>query len=136
MSANAAGSCLCAAVEFVAALPTRWVAHCHCTMCRRAHGAAFVTWAGFDAAQVRIDDAQGLLRWYDSSPGAERGFCTRCGSTLFFRSERWAGELHIVVGNFRDALDRLPQAHVFWDEHVPWAAVDPDDRLPRKGAVG
>ena len=136
MSASATGSCLCGAVEFAATLPTRWVAHCHCTMCRRAHGAAFVTWAGFDAAQVRIDDAQALLHWYASSPGAERGFCARCGSTLFFRSQRWAGELHIAVGNFRDALDRAPQAHVYWDDHVPWAAVDPDDRLPRKGTVG
>jgi len=136
MSATAAGSCLCGALQFDATLPTRWVAHCHCTLCRRAHGAAFVTWAGFDATHVRIDDPRALLRWYPSSPGAERGFCSHCGSTLFFRSQRWADELHIVVANFRDALDRAPQAHVFWDERVPWATVDPHDQLPRKGAVG
>ena len=126
------GSCLCGQLRFTAALPTKWVAHCHCSMCRRAHGAAFVTWAGFQEPQVAISDPHGALRWYRSSAPAERGFCTRCGSTHFFRSERWPGELHIVVANIHEPLDRAPQAHVGWDTHVDWAAVDPGDGLPRK----
>jgi len=126
------GRCLCDAVRFHARLPSRWVAHCHCSLCRRAHGAAFVTWAGFDADACRIEDDHHVLRWYDSSPAAQRGFCSRCGSTLFFRSERWAGELHIVLANFDGPLDRAPQAHAFWDTHVDWVALDPDDGLPRK----
>lgn len=126
------GSCLCGQLGFTAMLPTKWVSHCHCSMCRRAHGAAFVTWAGFEARRVAISDPHGALRWYRSSAAAERGFCTRCGSTLFFRSGRWPGELHIVVANITEPLDRAPQAHVGWDTHVDWAAVDPDDGLPRK----
>lgn len=129
------GSCLCGQLAFAAPLPTKWVAHCHCTMCRRAHGAAFVTWAGFHADTVTTTDPHGALRWYASSPGAQRGFCTRCGSTLFFRAERWADELHIVVANIREPLDRAPQAHVFWDSHVDWADVDPNDGLRRKCSV-
>jgi hypothetical protein len=127
---NASGQCLCGAVSFTATLPSKWVAHCHCTMCRRAHGAAFVTWVGMDNGRVRIDDPQGRLQWYDSSPGAQRGFCARCGSTLFFRSERWPGELHIVRANFVDPVDRAPQAHVFYDTHVDWFTVN--DGLPTK----
>lgn len=84
------------------------------------------------STRCRIDDAARCLRWYESSPGAERGFCSRCGSMLFFRSERWPGELHIVRACFGDPLDRAPQAHVFWDSHVDWASIDPDDGLPRK----
>lgn len=129
---SAHGACLCGAVQFDADLPSLWMAHCHCSLCRRAHGAAFVTWAGFDAARCRIEDTEGALRWYASSPGAERGFCSRCGSTLFFRSQRWPGELHIVRANFRDALDRQPQAHVFYDTRVDWYAVG--DALPKKPA--
>lgn len=101
-------------------------------MCRRAHGAAFVTWVGVESPQARIDDPAGLLRWYASSAEAERGFCSRCGSTLFFRSSKWPGELHIVVANFSDPLDRAPQVHVNYDMHVDWFSVN--DNLRKKPA--
>lgn len=126
------GSCLCGQVRFTVEWPSKWVAHCHCTLCRRAHGAAFVTWFGMQNDHARIDDSAGALRWYASSPGAERGFCAHCGSSLFFRSDRWPGELHIVLANLEGEVDRAPMAHVFWETHVDWATVDPGDGLPRK----
>jgi hypothetical protein len=101
-------------------------------MCRRAHGAAFVTWASSPDGSYNITDPANLLRWYHSSAEAERGFCTRCGSTLFFRSSKWPGEIHIVSANFVDALDRQPQAHVHYDTHVDWFAVN--DNLRKKPA--
>lgn len=131
---TAGGSCLCGDLRFEARLPSKWVAHCHCTMCRRAHGAGVVTWAGFQQERVSLHDPQGRLQWYPSSPGAERGFCNRCGSTLFFRSQRWPGELHVVVANFNDPLDRAPQVHVFYDNHVDWLPVA-EDGLPRLGGL-
>jgi hypothetical protein len=130
------GRCLCGDLRFAADLPSRWVAHCHCTMCQRAHGAAVVTWVGFVAANVRIDDPQARLQWFDSTPGeAQRGFCARCGTTLFFRSRRWPDELHIVRSNFSGPVDREPQVHVSWESHVPWLVIG-DDGLPRKDGVG
>ncbi len=131
---SASGRCLCGDVEFSASLPSKWVAHCHCTMCRQGAGAAFVTWAGFEETQCRIADPQQRLRWYASSVQGERGFCSRCGSSLFFRSTRWAGELHIALANFLERLDRAPQAHVFWDTRVEWVHLDAGDGLPRKSA--
>ncbi len=128
------GACFCRAVQFRVDLPSKWVAHCHCTMCRRAHGAAFVTWVGMDETHCHAEDREGLLRWYHSSPEAERGFCSRCGSTLFFRSSRWAGELHIVLANFDDDVDRAPETHVFYDTHVDWFRVVDD--LPKKWLPG
>jgi hypothetical protein len=104
-------------------------------MCRRAHGAAFVTWVGVDTHHFTLHDPDGALRWFASSPGAERGFCTRCGSSMLFRSERWPGEMHVVVANLDEGADRAPMAHVFWDTHVEWADVDPNDGLPRKDAA-
>ena len=118
------GSCLCGAVEFSASLPSNWCAHCHCSMCRKAHGAGYVTWAGFDEDQVTFVKGNKQLTWYESSPGAQRGFCSRCGSTMFFRSERWAGELHIVLACIDGAIDRTPQANVFFDRHVNWMPID------------
>lgn len=130
MSALVPGGCLCGAVAFECALPTKWVAHCHCSLCRRAHGAAFVTWAGFPEAQFRVTAGADALRWFRSTPEAERGFCSHCGSTLFFRSSRWPGEMHVTVANLHAPLDRAPQAHVYWDAHVDWYV--PADTLPKK----
>jgi hypothetical protein len=128
----AKGQCLCGDIYFSAQLPSKWVAHCHCTMCQRSGGSAFVTWVGLDESRCQIDDPKGLLRWFLSSDQGQRGFCSRCGSTLFFRSARWAGELHVTLANFVGPIDRAPQAHVFWDTHVDWVRLDEDDGLPRK----
>jgi len=118
------GSCFCGAIGFAATLPSKWCAHCHCSMCRKSHGAGYVTWVGFDSGQVSITRGEDQLEWFDSSPGAQRGFCSNCGSSLFFRSERWAGELHIALGCMDDDIDRQPQANVFFDTHVAWMPID------------
>ena len=128
----ATAHCLCGDVSVQADLPSKWVAHCHCTMCQRSGGSAFVTWVGLDESKCAISDPRGWLRWYKSSDQGERGFCGHCGSTLFFRSARWAGELHVTLANFSGPVDRAPQAHVFWDTHVDWVQLDEGDGLPRK----
>ena len=58
------GQCLCGDLRFEADFPSQWVAHCHCTLCQRAHGAGVVTWVGFEAGQVRIDDPQAIEHTY------------------------------------------------------------------------
>ena len=129
---TARAQCLCGDLKLEAALPSKWAAHCHCSLCRRAHGAAFVTWVGMEAARCDIDDPAQRLRWYESTPGAERGFCSHCGTMMLFRSPRWPGELHIALAHFTTPVDRAPQVHVHWDDHVPWSNVDPNDGVPRK----
>jgi hypothetical protein len=124
------GQCLCGAVKFTAVLPSKWVAHCHCTLCQRAHGAAFVTWVGLESKKVRIAASDGSLRWFASPAGGERAFCTHCGSSMFFRSTQWPGELHIARALFNEPIDREPQAHVYYDTHVSWVALA--DGLPRR----
>ncbi len=118
------GSCFCGAIGFTATLPSKWCAHCHCSMCRKSHGAGYVTWVGFESGQVKITRGEDRLNWFDSSKGAQRGFCRTCGSSLFFRSERWAGELHIALGCMDDDIDRRPDANAFFDTHVDWMPID------------
>lgn len=130
MSSTARGACRCGGVRFSLALPSKWVAHCHCHDCRRAHGAPFVTWAGFEAARFSLDADSLQPTWYASSPGARRAFCPRCGSPMLFESTRWPGEMHIARALIDGALDREPAAHVFWESRVPW--LDVGDTLPKK----
>ncbi len=123
------GECLCGTVRFEIDPPTKWCAHCHCTVCRRAHGAAFVTWFGVLLEQFRIVSGEEDLRWYQSSKEAKRGFCKKCGSTMLFQSNRWADEMHIVLSNIVGEIDRSPAAHVFYDTHVEWFSVNDNLKL-------
>ena len=122
------GSCLCGNVRFDYEPPSLWSSHCHCSLCQRAHGAAFVTWVGVSEARFRFLQ-QYQLAWYKSSPDSSRGFCQGCGTTLFFQSKRWPGEIHIVRTALPAEIDLEPQAHSYWDTHVNW--YDFKDSLPR-----
>lgn len=124
------GHCLCGAVRIEARLPSKWVAHCHCSRCQRAHGAGLVTWVGFETRQVTISDPTDALRWHEADTGASRGFCSRCGTPMLFKSPRWPGEVHIARALFIDPLDREPQVHVHVESAVTWLHLG--DTLPRK----
>ena len=132
MSREVAGGCLCGTVRYLLTLPARFSAHCHCGNCRRAHGAAFVTYAGFRENQVRIDGVASLRRFVTKS-GSTRSFCGECGSTLFYEGPRWPGELHVVVANIEGDIGKPPAAHVFVDHGAEWWKIDDD--LPQFGGV-
>jgi len=92
-----------------------------------------VTWFGVDITQFELLRGRDELVWYASSKPARRGFCSKCGSTLFFKSERWEEEIHIVLANMDDNLDCLPSAHVFYDSHVDW--LESFSLLPKRGGA-
>ena len=100
------GSCYCKAVRFELSPPSKWVAHCHCENCRRAHSSGMVTWAGFLKSQYRLHDDEGLLECFSTETGAKRSFCRRCGTTLFYEGPRWPDEIHIAVGCLDDPPDQ------------------------------
>lgn len=130
MTERVAGACLCGAVRYELTMPSLFCAHCHCQNCRRAHGAAFVTYAGFRREQVAISGARDLVR-YETDTGATRSFCRRCGSTLFYEGPRWPGEVHVALANVRGRIDRLPSAHYYVDHAADWWEIA--DSLPRYG---
>ena len=125
------GGCLCGAVRFDIRPPTQVSAHCHCSMCRRAHGAAFVTWVRLPKEQLTIVAAEDKLLRYRSSPPATRSFCAVCGSSLFFESEDSPETVDVAFANIDGPIDRNPQLHVFFDDRVDWIQVGDD--LPRLG---
>ena len=66
---TASGGCYCGAVRFRVTLPSRFCAHCHCDNCRRAHGSAFVTWAGFVHERFEITSGADALRRFETDGG-------------------------------------------------------------------
>jgi hypothetical protein len=120
------GGCLCGAVRYEARGPLREVTVCHCGQCRKWHGASpGYTAANRDGFRLTSDKE---LAWYESSAFAKRGFCRKCGSSLFWQGNDRphisiaAGTLdgpthlkttkHIYVadkGDYYDIADGLPQ---------------------------
>ena len=123
------GSCACGSLRFALEFPTRFVAHCHCEACRRAHGAAFVTWAGVPAERFRWTGDTGTLRSWGTPSGATRRFCGTCGSTLTYEGPKYPGEVHVAVANLDGEPDRPPKGHAFANEAPRWCPITDD--LPR-----
>jgi len=117
------GSCYCEKIKFSTTLPTKFVAHCHCENCRRAHGAAFVTWAGFNINQFKIINGSDFLGRYKTETDATRSFCKICGTTLFYEGSRWPNEIHIALANINDLVDKLPKSHAYLDRSPDWSPI-------------
>lgn len=133
--AIARGACLCRAVQFELRLPTLFCCHCHCTMCRRAHGAGYVTWVGVAVGQWRVTAGTDCLRVYASSDHGRRSFCITCGSTLSYESTHHPERIDVALANFDDPIDRSPEFHVFFSDHAPWTVIG-DDLMKLGGAGG
>lgn len=129
-----AGGCLCRAVRYRATGKPLWTVHCHCVDCRRAAGAAFATWVGYRATQIRFEN-ETQRRRYSSSPGVSRSFCAVCGTPLTFEGEKFPGELHIMAGSLDDPGSVRPTHHVWTAEAVPWS-IHADGLKRRTGGPG
>ena len=74
------GTCLCGTVQYELAQPLSMMMHCHCSMCRKHHGASFATFVAAPfAAFSWIAGADAVAR-YPSSEHGVRSYCRRCGS--------------------------------------------------------
>lgn len=104
------GGCLCGSVRYRIEGALRQAFACHCGQCRRTtgHYGAF-TACRKDRLAFEADDA---VAWYESSPGVRRGFCARCGSTLFWDD---ASRPHIAVaaGSLDAPTGLVLSAHIF-----------------------
>ena len=126
------GSCLCEAVRYETEGPLEGIDHCHCSMCRRSHGSAFSTYGRVLREKVRLEDPDGALVWYGSSEPVQRGFCGRCGSSLFFRHGAAEAFEFIAVGTLDDDPGARPEAHIFVASKAPWYTIE--DELPQHDA--
>ena len=125
------GGCLCGAVRFDATRPSKFCAHCHCSNCRRAHGAAFVTWVGFEREQFRFVSGEEQVTRYQTDTDAIRSFCNVCGSTMLYESPRWPGDVHIALAHLENEVDQSPSLHVYVDHRADWWEIN--DSLPQLG---
>ena len=91
------GSCMCGGVRYTVVGPMRDVYNCHCDRCRRFTGHHMAATAA-SSANVQIE-GESLLSWYPAAEGVDYGFCSRCGSSLFWRTADTPEKLSITAGS-------------------------------------
>jgi hypothetical protein len=103
------GSCLCGAIRFEVSSELRPPDACHCVQCRKESGHVFVSTDVPKAAFKLL--ASEKLAWFQSSEKARRGFCSMCGSSLF-----WEPLKHDFIGIAMGAFDTPTKTHI--DKHI------------------
>jgi len=123
------GSCLCGAVAFGITTPIEEMHHCHCSRCRKHHGAAFATYAQVAAAGFAFERGGDRVKRHRSSEHVTRTFCGDCGSNLQFLFAPLPELVWVAVGSLDDQPDRRPEAHIFVGSKAPWHDIT--DALPQ-----
>ncbi len=75
---------------------------------------------GLDPAHLTV---AGPLQDYRHTPASSRAFCPSCGTRLWFRSDRWPGEVFLNVGTLDDPSRFAPGCHVMTADHISWAPM-------------
>lgn len=107
------GKCLCGAVTFSIAEAIDKVSVCHCEMCRRWNTGPMM--AVHPDGGIDIDNGD-TLSWYRSSDWAERGFCSTCGTSLFWRLADGKGGMAASAGAIDGLQGAKLERHIFVDE--------------------
>ena len=123
------GSCLCGSVRYEVRGPLGPASHCHCSMCRKVHGAAFGTYSRVQRTDFVLVSGAEDIASYQSSPEVTRTFCRRCGSTLQFIRATRPHTFALALGTLDDDPGVRPSMHIHIETKVPW--LDIDDGLPQ-----
>src|SRR5512139_63433 len=122
------GTCLCGTLRYEIDGPLTSMMNCHCSMCRKQHGAAFATYAVAPLAGFRWIAGEDHVVRYQSSAQGSRAFCRRCGSVAPTALPSM-GVVFAPAGNLQGDLSRHPEGHMFVGSKAPWHAIT--DHLPQ-----
>ena len=107
MTERMTGGCACGRVRYSVAIETDDAYLCHCRMCQRATGGVSIAFKQAKKADVAWE---GQPDWFQSSPIAERPFCSACGTPLGFAFPD-SDKMDLTVGSFDDPSRFRPKYH-------------------------
>lgn len=122
------GNCLCGSVRYEVAGPFDLMAHCHCSMCRKHHGAMFSTFVSAPLAGFKFLAGKDNIAVFPSSDQGRRPFCRTCGSVAPMLLEASAIVI-IPAGNLAGDPGVRPQMHMFAASRATWYPIT--DALPQ-----
>ncbi|MBP1846062.1 hypothetical protein J2046_004336 [Rhizobium petrolearium] len=120
------GRCLCGSIRFETTGPLRTVTACHCSQCRRQTGLFYVATA-VRLQNLRIQGEE-KLSWYRASDMARRGFCSACGSALFWQADG-VDQISIMAGAFDQPSGLVMGEHIYCADKGDFYDI-PEDGVP------
>ncbi len=127
------GGCLCGSVRYEVMTEPEDAYHCHCSICRKCQGAAYLAYASIPRAGFRLLSGEEYLKTFDSSPSLHRRFCGTCGAHIYGDMDAYPDTVSLSVGTLDDGADpggrEGKERHIFWGSRIGW--YEPGDDLPR-----
>ena len=119
-------SCLCGGIQLKTKGPLRHVSNCHCRQCMKTHGnyAAYTNALEKDIKFIK----KGTLKWFKSSKKARRGFCNKCGASIFFKF-LGSDDISIAAGMFQNPTKLKTTMNIFVKEKLDYYKLD--NKLPK-----
>lgn len=117
------GTCLCGTVTWRATGDLTPLSHCHCAMCRKAHAAPFVSFTSCAADDFEWTSGADAVRFFESSPGVARAFCSTCGSSLPDASPG-NDRISLPAGGIMEDPGLRGGRHIFVASKAPWHQID------------
>jgi len=119
MSNKFKGSCLCGSVQFSVSGFSYKVANCHCSMCRKFHGAAFGTLVSVQG--LTWISGKELLKEFVAENGTVRTFCSDCGSSVGFRMKNVSLEkIELAIALFDGDIPVSVDAQIYTGYKANW----------------
>jgi hypothetical protein len=125
------GSCLCGEVRYEIKSRPKALSHCHCSQCRKGHGAAFASYGSVPRADLHLIQGAQHITAYRSSESVLRQFCGQCGSSLFWSKSRgeYADWISIALGTLDTSFTLDKQRHIEVASKASWYEIQ--DQWPK-----
>jgi len=124
------GQCLCGTIQYEVDQLEEHMGHCHCSMCRKFHGAAFATFGEAKRENFRWVEGEESLKSYQGVNGTTRQFCQHCGSSMTFAAANDDGKfIEFSLGTLDSPIEIKPDVHIFVGSKADW--MDIVDDLPQ-----
>ncbi len=123
------GRCECARIKYRVEGSIHDFSHCHCSQCRRLHGAAFASFGGVAKSDFSYLSGESDLASYASSDSHSRLFCSHCGSNILVALTAEPDDLYLAMGTVDGVPECPPGYHIFVGSKAAWHRFD--DRAPR-----
>jgi hypothetical protein len=123
------GHCECGRVRFEVDGEIDDFSHCHCSQCRRLHGAAYGTFAGVLRKDFRYVSGEDQVKTYASSEKYLRSFCSNCGSSILAAPEMEPDHYYVSMSMIEGNPPHPPAYHVYVGSKATWHEIT--DNLPQ-----
>lgn len=120
------GKCECGKVSYAVDAEITDFSHCHCSQCRRLHGAAFASFGGVSRDKFRYLSGESVLRIYASSDTSDRVSCSLCGSQILVDYKPEPDVLYITMGTVDGSPACPTPYHQFVGSKAPWFEICDD----------